>query len=97
MTQTVQLPIAVTPTCASAARHVPGRDGGRFDVLDPATGRRAHRRSPTARVEDALAAVDAAHDGAAAAGPRPPRASAPRSCAGAFELMTAAGRASWPS
>jgi len=54
-------------------------DGGRFDVLDPATGA-VLTTVANGTVEDAMAAVDAA-DAAAASGRRRHRASGRRSCA----------------
>ncbi|MFC4585350.1 NAD-dependent succinate-semialdehyde dehydrogenase [Sphaerisporangium corydalis] len=69
-----------------AGQAVPAGDGGRFDVLDPATGR-VITTVADGTVEDAITAVDAAH---AAAGPW--AATAPRQRAEilrkAFELMT---------
>jgi succinate-semialdehyde dehydrogenase/glutarate-semialdehyde dehydrogenase len=66
---------------------VPATDGGRFDVLDPATGQ-VLTTVANGTVDDALAAVDAA-DGAAAAW----AATSPRERSEilrrAFELMTA--------
>ena len=73
---------------------MPASDGGRFDVLDPATGE-VLTTVADGTVDDALAAVDAAD--AAAAGWA---ATAPRERAEilrrAFELMTDAGRRAGP-
>src|SRR3954469_9184326 len=81
----------------SGGKAVPASDGGRFDVLDPATGQ-GLTSVANGTVDDALAAVDAAHSAGATRGTapcprwaprarrrrsgRPPhRASARRSCA----------------
>ena len=54
-------------------------DGGRFDVIDPATERKIASVA-SATVDDAKAALDAA-EGAFEVGQVASRASAPRSCA----------------
>ena len=98
MTQTVQLPIADLPPISTIGGKA--RAGlRRRPVRRARPGHRAGRSASVAdgTVEDALAAVDAAPRRRPRLGRDAPRASAPRSCAGAFELMTAAGRASWPS
>jgi succinate-semialdehyde dehydrogenase / glutarate-semialdehyde dehydrogenase len=86
MTQAVQLPIAVNTDLYIGGKAVSSSDGGRFDVVDPSTGQ------PVASVADgtvdnALAAVAAAHE----AGPSW-AALAPRERAeilrAAFEAMT---------
>src|SRR6478609_11366210 len=87
MTQTVQLPIAVDTDLYVGGKYVSAGDAGRFDVLDPSTGQpRASVADGT--VEDALAAVAAAHE----AGPRwaavPPRERA-EILRAAFEAMNA--------
>ena len=55
-------------------------DGGRFDVIDPATENKIASVA-SATVEDAKAAVDAASAAFAGLGRRRSRASAARSCA----------------
>jgi succinate-semialdehyde dehydrogenase/glutarate-semialdehyde dehydrogenase len=54
---------------------VPASDGGRFDVLDPATGR-VIASVADGTVEDAVAAVDAADEAAASWAATSPRARA---------------------
>ncbi len=68
---------------------VPASDGGRFDVVDPATGR-AVTSVADGTVQDAIAAVDAAEQAAAGWAATPPRARA-EVLRRAFELMTAQG------
>jgi succinate-semialdehyde dehydrogenase/glutarate-semialdehyde dehydrogenase len=68
---------------------VPAGDGGRFDVLDPATGD-VVASVADGTVDDAIAAVDAADKAAAAWAATPPRARA-EILRKAFELMTAQG------
>jgi succinate-semialdehyde dehydrogenase/glutarate-semialdehyde dehydrogenase len=65
---------------------VPASDGGRFDVLDPATGDTITTVA-SGTVEDALAAVDAADKAAAGWAETPPRRRA-EILRRAFELMT---------
>ncbi len=55
-------------------------DGGRFDVIDPATENKVASVA-SATVEDAKAALDAAQRRLSRAGPPRSRASAARSCA----------------
>jgi len=85
MTQTVQLPIAVDTDLYVGGKHVSASDAGRFDVLDPSTGQPLASVAD-GTVEDALAAVAAAHE----AGPRwaavPPRERA-EILRAAFETM----------
>jgi succinate-semialdehyde dehydrogenase/glutarate-semialdehyde dehydrogenase len=69
------------------ARTVAASDGGRFDVMDPATGRLLTTVAD-GTVEDAIAAVDAAEAAAAAWAATAPRARA-EILRRAFELMTA--------
>src|SRR3954467_7413234 len=66
---------------------VPASDGGRFDVLDPATGQ-VLTSVANGTVDDALAAVDAADSAAAAGAATAPR-ERPEILRRAFELMTA--------
>ena len=72
MTQAIQLPLAVNTELYIGGRAVPASDGGRFDVVDPSTGQPLASVTD-GTVEDALAAVAAAHE----AGPKwaavPPR------------------------
>jgi succinate-semialdehyde dehydrogenase/glutarate-semialdehyde dehydrogenase len=67
-------------------KDVPARAGDRFDVLDPATGD-VIARVANAGVADAVAAVDAAHEAAAAWAGTAPRERA-EILRAAFELMT---------
>src|SRR6476661_2843616 len=87
MTQTVQLPIAVDTDLYVGGKHVSASDAGRFDVLDPSTGQPL-ASAADGTIEDALAAVAAAHE----AGPRwaavPPRERA-EILRAAFEAMNA--------
>jgi len=87
MTQTVQLPIAVDTDLYVGGKHVSASDAGRFDVLDPSTGQPLASIAD-GTVEDALAAVAAAHE----AGPRwaavPPRERA-EILRAAFDAMNA--------
>ena len=87
MTQTVQLPIAVDTDLYVGGKYVSAGDAGRFDVLDPSTGQPLASVAD-GTVEDALAAVAAAHE----AGPRwaavPPRERA-EILRAAFEAMNA--------
>src|SRR6476620_5039522 len=87
MTQTVQLPIAVDTDLYVGGKHVSASDASRFDVLDPSTGQPLASVAD-GTVEDALAAVAAAHE----AGPRgaavPPRERA-EILRAAFEAMNA--------
>ena len=55
-------------------------DGGRFDVIDPATEKNIASVA-SATVEDAKAALDAARSRVRRPGPRRSRASAAKSCA----------------
>src|SRR3954447_15948962 len=66
---------------------VPASDGGRFDVLDPATGQ-VLTSVANGTVDDALAAVDAADVAAAAWAATAPRERS-EILRRAFELMTA--------
>lgn len=66
---------------------VAASDGGRFDVIDPSTGS-AVASVANATVDDAVAAVDAAHEAAAAWAATPPRRRG-EVLRRAFELMTA--------
>ena len=65
---------------------VPASDGGRFDVLDPATGE-VIASVADGTVDDGLAAVDAA-DARGPAGPRRRRGERAEILRRAFELMT---------
>jgi succinate-semialdehyde dehydrogenase/glutarate-semialdehyde dehydrogenase len=65
---------------------VPASNGGRFDVVDPATGS-VVASVANGTVEDAIAAVDAAQDAAAAWAATPPRGRGEILRRG-FELMT---------
>jgi succinate-semialdehyde dehydrogenase/glutarate-semialdehyde dehydrogenase len=67
-------------------KDIPARDGGRFDVLDPATGEVIASVADGAAA-DALAAVDAAHGSASAWAATAPRERA-EILRRAFELMT---------
>jgi succinate-semialdehyde dehydrogenase/glutarate-semialdehyde dehydrogenase len=69
-----------------AGKAVPASDGGRFEVLDPATGR-ALTTVADGSVDDAVAAVDAADDAAAAWAATSPRERA-EILRRAWELMT---------
>src|SRR5215213_6496849 len=69
------------------AKWVPASDGGRFDVLDPATGRTIASVA-NGTEEDAIAAVDAAEQAAAAWAATSPRERS-EVLRRAFELMTA--------
>ena len=60
------------PICGSAANGAKASDGGRFDVLDPATENKIASVA-SATVEDAKAAVDAASDAFAGWAARKPR------------------------
>jgi succinate-semialdehyde dehydrogenase/glutarate-semialdehyde dehydrogenase len=66
---------------------VAASDGGRFDVLDPATGD-VVARVANGTVDDAIAAVDAAEEAAAAWAATPPRTRS-EALRRSFELMTA--------
>jgi succinate-semialdehyde dehydrogenase/glutarate-semialdehyde dehydrogenase len=66
---------------------VPASDGGRFEVIDPATGD-VVATIANATVGDAVAAVDAAHEAAAAWAATPPRRRG-EVLRRSFELMTA--------
>jgi succinate-semialdehyde dehydrogenase / glutarate-semialdehyde dehydrogenase len=66
---------------------VPASDGGRFDVVDPATGD-VVASVADGTVQDALAAVDAAEEAAASWATTSPRARA-ETLRRAFEIMTA--------
>ena len=67
-------------------KDIPARDGGRFDVLDPATGEVIASVADGSEA-DALAAVDAAHGAASAWAATAPRERA-EILRRAFELMT---------
>ncbi|WP_396898140.1 NAD-dependent succinate-semialdehyde dehydrogenase [Mycolicibacterium sp.] len=86
MTQTT-LPTELSTELFIGGKAVPACDGGRFDVLDPSTGETVASVAD-ATVEDALAAVAAAHDAAARWAATAPRERA-EILRAAFETMTA--------
>jgi succinate-semialdehyde dehydrogenase/glutarate-semialdehyde dehydrogenase len=87
MTQTAQLPIALSTELYIGGKAVSASDGGRFDVFDPSSGQPVASVAD-GTVEDALLAVSAAYE----AGPEwaavPPRERA-EILRAAFESMTA--------
>jgi succinate-semialdehyde dehydrogenase/glutarate-semialdehyde dehydrogenase len=87
MTQTDQLVSGLLTDLYIGGKAVPAAGGGRFDVLDPATGT-VIAAVADAWVDDAIAAVDAAEQAAASFAATPPRARA-EILRAAFELMTA--------
>ncbi len=98
MTQTVHAPRSPLDTdLYVGGKHVPA--SRRRPLRRSRPGHRATLIASVAdgTVEDALAAVDAAATRRPRRGPRRLRASAPRSCGRAFELMTAQRRGAGPA
>jgi succinate-semialdehyde dehydrogenase/glutarate-semialdehyde dehydrogenase len=87
MSQTVQLLTGVPTDLFLAGAWVPAASGGRFDVVDPATGD-VIATVANGGVDDALAAVDAADAAAAGWAATPPRQRG-EILRRAFDLMTA--------
>jgi succinate-semialdehyde dehydrogenase/glutarate-semialdehyde dehydrogenase len=86
---TTELPTDLLTDLYIGGKAVPAGDGGRFDVLDPSTGT-VIASVADGTVEDAMAAVDAAADAAAAWSGTSPRGRA-EVLRRAFELMTERG------
>jgi succinate-semialdehyde dehydrogenase / glutarate-semialdehyde dehydrogenase len=87
MTQVDQLVSGLLTDLYIGGKAVPAADGGRFDVLDPATGT-VITSVADGGIQDAIAAVGAAEEAAASWAATAPRARA-EILRAAFELMTA--------
>ena len=87
MTQVDQVVSGLLTDLYIGGKAVPAAEGGRFDVLDPATGM-VIASVADGGIEDAMAAVGAAADAAASWAATAPRARA-EILRAAFELMTA--------